>query len=294
MNNSGYPGNTNKNMKKIIPVIIIAALLISGVAYAGYRYAQEKKTEDGPQNGQWKNQGANGSNQNATGARRNAGGMVAGEISAVEADNLTLKLSGGGSKIVFYSDSTKITSYIDIGAGDLAVGDEVTVVGSKGENDVTAQSVQVGSQAGDSAAGRSGGQNAGSGGPKNNAMDRGGAGNGNMAFVSGKITAIADKIITVKSSDGGEKSIALAETAKYSKISDSTANDLASGKIVIVNGTSNTDGSVTAESIQIRPELPVIPKQNQLQNAPQRNVPSEQNDRGGSGSPGGTRARFQD
>jgi hypothetical protein len=274
-------------MKKIIPVIIIAALLISGVAYAGYRYAQEKKTADGLQNGQWKNQGANGSNQNGTGARRGSGGMVAGEISAVEEDNLTLKLSDGGSKIVFYSDLTKITSYADIGARDLVAGDEVTVIGSKGENDgVTAQSVQVGSlQAGDSAARSSGGQNANSGSPKNN----------NMAFVSGQITAIADKSITVKSNDGSEKSIALAETAKYSKISDSTANDLAAGKIVMVAGTSNTDGSVTAKSIQIRPELPVIPKQNQLQNAPQRNVPSEQNSRGGgSGSPGGVRERFQD
>ncbi len=282
------------NMKKILPLIIISALLVSGVAYAGYRYVQGKKTAAGPQNGQWQNQGGPNSGQKGAGMRR-AGGMVAGEISGKGADNLTLKLPEGGSKIVFYSNTTKVVLYSDITAGDLVVGDEVTVIGNKGDGGgITAVSVQSGTVLNkNSAPGAPNGQNTNSD-VKNANGGRGGAGTGKMDFTYGQITATVDKGITVKISDGTEKSIALDSNTKYSKISEATTNDLIAGKIVVVIGTANTDGSVTAQSIEIRPELPVIPKQNQLQNAPQKNVPAGQNNQGGGGQGGGARFRLGD
>lgn len=79
----------------------------------------------------------------------------------------------------------------------------------------------------------------------------GGQNGGGM--VSGEILSLDDKSITVKDRSGGSKIIYLGATSEILKSTKGTLSDLAIGINIISNGIPNTDGSITATSIQIRP-----------------------------------------
>ena len=87
-----------------------------------------------------------------------------------------------------------------------------------------------------------------------------GAGGGRMAagnsggFVVGEILKKDDKTVTVKLSDGGSKTVYIADATTVSKSVDGGKDDLSQGVNVMVQGTANSDGSVLAEVIQIRPQ----------------------------------------
>lgn len=76
---------------------------------------------------------------------------------------------------------------------------------------------------------------------------------------SGEIVSMDNQSITLKLRDGGSKIVFISSSTKIMKLTDGALGDLASGAQVVVSGTANPDGSVTAQSIQLRTELPPQP-----------------------------------
>lgn len=90
----------------------------------------------------------------------------------------------------------------------------------------------------------------------NGQMPRGGnRGGGGANMTVGEIIAKDDTSITVKLRDGGSKIIFYSSTSEIGKFTDGTIEDLIIGKNITVNGKANPDGSITAQSIQIRPKM---------------------------------------
>jgi hypothetical protein len=80
---------------------------------------------------------------------------------------------------------------------------------------------------------------------------------GNM--VNGEILSKDDKSITIKLRNGGSQFIFFSPSTQIMKSTTGGSDDLKSGLNISANGTSNSDGSITAQSIQIRPAGEAFP-----------------------------------
>jgi hypothetical protein len=78
-------------------------------------------------------------------------------------------------------------------------------------------------------------------------------GNGNGAPVTGKIVAQDATSITIQTQDGSQKIVDIAGSTTISKTSSGSASDLKSGDEIAAFGTTNSDGSITAQNVQINP-----------------------------------------
>lgn len=77
---------------------------------------------------------------------------------------------------------------------------------------------------------------------------------GAVRAVNGSILSVDDKGITVKLSDGSSKIVLMSDTTQINQAAAATKTDLKVGTTVAVFGQTNSDGSVTAQSIQMNPQ----------------------------------------
>jgi len=74
-------------------------------------------------------------------------------------------------------------------------------------------------------------------------------------LVNGEIIAADSKSITVKLQDGSSRIVLVSDQTSINKAETATMSDLKTGEKVAVFGTENSDGSVTAQNIQLNPIL---------------------------------------
>ena len=92
------------------------------------------------------------------------------------------------------------------------------------------------------------GQFTGQGQPGTNA--RAGA-QGGMLF--GQIKEIGDGVLTVTDTNGKETRVTVTDTTLIEKQASVKLTDLAQGETVMVSGSTGTDGTITARSVQVAP-----------------------------------------
>lgn len=147
-------------------IIVGALALIIGIAggwYSATKFNVNKKfstpfTQEQNQGGYARGGGMmnGGNNQQELGDNRSErrgrmqsggqgrGGMLLGEVIAKDDKSITVKTIDGGSKIIFYSDTTTINTSISGSASDLTVGKQVRVNGpDNADGSVAAQNIQI-------------------------------------------------------------------------------------------------------------------------------------------------------
>ncbi len=88
-------------------------------------------------------------------------------------------------------------------------------------------------------------------GNENGQMNRQGMGGG---MTTGEIINKDDSSITIKMTDGSSKIIMVADNTTISKSATATKADLKVGEKVAVFGVTNSDGTMTANNIQLNPQ----------------------------------------
>lgn len=78
--------------------------------------------------------------------------------------------------------------------------------------------------------------------------------------VAGEIITSDDKSITVKLNDGSSKIVFFSDKTQINKASSATKDELKVGEKVAIFGMTNSDGSVTAQNIQLNPLMRTFPQ----------------------------------
>jgi hypothetical protein len=129
-------------MKKIMPIIITAAILIGGSFYGGMLYGKAKSSFAFPGSDNFQGQARNGF-QKGTSQDLNAA-VLNGQVIAKDEQSITLKTSDGSSKIVFFSSTTKISKTAEGTVSDIEIGKQIMATAEKNsDGSYTAKTIQL-------------------------------------------------------------------------------------------------------------------------------------------------------
>jgi len=85
----------------------------------------------------------------------------------------------------------------------------------------------------------------------------GGGANGGGATI-GEIVSVDNNSIVVKLADGSSKIVNVADSTTFSKTDTASKTDVKAGDRIAVFGTAASDGSITAQNIQLNPMFRAI------------------------------------
>lgn len=74
-------------------------------------------------------------------------------------------------------------------------------------------------------------------------------------LVNGQVIAQDATSVTVKLRDGSSKIVLVSGSITVSKMASGSLQDVTVGTEVMITGSANSDGSVTAQTVQIRPSM---------------------------------------
>jgi len=131
-------------MKKIIPIIVVLIIIGGGAFYGGMKYGQKNFQNLSLEKRQQLPQG-NVEKSFQKGFEKEVGsGFLNGEVIAKDEQSLTLKMSAGGSKIIFFSDSTQISETAEGSVDDIEIGKQIVVSGEQNpDGSYTAKTIQL-------------------------------------------------------------------------------------------------------------------------------------------------------
>ena len=128
-------------MNKSILIVIIVAVVFAGAGFYGGMLYGNSKNSVALSSVANRPSGPGSAQSGAT------GGNAYGEIVSVDTSSMTVKASDGGSKIVFISESAKITKNADVQSSDLTVGQTVMASGStNSDGSITAKTIEINPQ----------------------------------------------------------------------------------------------------------------------------------------------------
>jgi len=127
--------------KKIIPIIITIVIIGSGAFYGGMKYGQNKISS---QRSSFQNLSPEQRQQFVQSAGRTGTNFLSGEVISKDEKSLTIKLPDGGSKIVFFSDSTQISKTTAGIIDDIEIGKQIMISGNQNsDGSYTAKTIQL-------------------------------------------------------------------------------------------------------------------------------------------------------
>ena len=129
-------------MNKLLISALVGAVVVGGVSfYGGTKYSSGN--DRGARVGQLANRPAGMGDTRAF--RGGQGDGVVGEIISRDENGFTVKLTDGGSRLVFVSGTTEVTKTASGSLDDLTIGTQVFVTGTENsDGSTTASSVRLG------------------------------------------------------------------------------------------------------------------------------------------------------